>query len=238
MTRALELEDVRAGYGRIEILHGVNLAGARGFGRRAARAERRRQDHDAARHLRHAAGDVGRRSGSTGGASTTAAPAPSRRGARARARGSRRVPGAHRPRQPAGRPPQRAEGGRRPVGQWLDEIDHDVPAARRAPRPGGRLAVGWRAADAGRVPALWSATPASSCSTSCRWAWRRSSWPTCSTASPPCATPGRTIVLVEQYLTYALELADLCYVLAKGQVVWAGEPAELRHLPTAAAYLT
>ena len=29
---------------------------------------------------------------------------------------------------------------------------------------------------------------------------------------------GRTIVLVEQYLTYALELADLCYVLAKGQV--------------------
>ncbi len=49
---------------------------------------------------------------------------------------------------------------------------------------------------------------------------------------------GRTIVLVEQYLTYALELADLCYVLAKGEVVWAGEPAELRHLPTAAAYLT
>ncbi|MGH9275930.1 MAG: ABC transporter ATP-binding protein [Acidimicrobiales bacterium] len=49
---------------------------------------------------------------------------------------------------------------------------------------------------------------------------------------------GRTIVLVEQYLTYALELADLCYVLAKGEVVWAGEPAELRHLPTAAVYLT
>jgi len=49
---------------------------------------------------------------------------------------------------------------------------------------------------------------------------------------------GRTIVLVEQYLTYALELADLCYVLAKGEVVWAGEPAELRHLPAAASYLT
>ena len=49
---------------------------------------------------------------------------------------------------------------------------------------------------------------------------------------------GRTIVLVEQYLTYALELADLCYVLAKGEVVWAGEPAELRHLPTATTYLT
>ena len=35
-------------------------------------------------------------------------------------------------------------------------------------------------------------------------------------------------MLVEQYLTYALELADLCYVLAKGQVVWAGEPGELQ----------
>ncbi|HLG00907.1 MAG TPA: ABC transporter ATP-binding protein [Acidimicrobiia bacterium] len=39
---------------------------------------------------------------------------------------------------------------------------------------------------------------------------------------------GLTIVLVEQYFTYALELADICYVVSKGQVVFAGEPAELR----------
>ncbi len=49
---------------------------------------------------------------------------------------------------------------------------------------------------------------------------------------------GRTIVLVEQHLTYALELADLCYVMAKGRVVWAGDPSELRTSPTAAALLT
>jgi branched-chain amino acid transport system ATP-binding protein len=49
---------------------------------------------------------------------------------------------------------------------------------------------------------------------------------------------GRTIVLVEQYLTHALKHADLCYILAKGQVVWLGEPAELRSTPSAAAYLT
>ena len=48
---------------------------------------------------------------------------------------------------------------------------------------------------------------------------------------------GRTIVLVEQHLTYALELADLCYVLAKGQVAWAGEPAELRRSGATAALL-
>ncbi|MEQ1787196.1 MAG: ABC transporter ATP-binding protein [Acidimicrobiales bacterium] len=38
---------------------------------------------------------------------------------------------------------------------------------------------------------------------------------------------GRTIVLVEQHLTYALQLADLCYVLAKGTVTWRGDPSEL-----------
>jgi branched-chain amino acid transport system ATP-binding protein len=39
---------------------------------------------------------------------------------------------------------------------------------------------------------------------------------------------GQTIVLVEQYLTHALRYADLCYVMAKGSVAWCGDPAELR----------
>ena|SRR5438876_11288198 len=39
---------------------------------------------------------------------------------------------------------------------------------------------------------------------------------------------GATIVLVEQYLTYALRLADICYVLAKGRIEFVGEPDELR----------
>lgn len=38
---------------------------------------------------------------------------------------------------------------------------------------------------------------------------------------------GQTIVLVEQYLTHALRLADVCYVLSKGQVAFCGEPDEL-----------
>ena len=48
---------------------------------------------------------------------------------------------------------------------------------------------------------------------------------------------GRTVVIVEQYLTYALQLADLCYVLAKGQVAWKGDPGELQHSAAAAALL-
>lgn len=39
---------------------------------------------------------------------------------------------------------------------------------------------------------------------------------------------GTTIVLVEQFLTYALRFADVCYVLAKGEIVFVGEPAEIR----------
>jgi branched-chain amino acid transport system ATP-binding protein len=39
---------------------------------------------------------------------------------------------------------------------------------------------------------------------------------------------GQAIVLVEQYLTYALRLADICYVLSKGRIEFVGEPDELR----------
>lgn len=40
---------------------------------------------------------------------------------------------------------------------------------------------------------------------------------------------GMTIVLVEQFLTYALRVADICYVMNKGTVAFVGEPAELRN---------
>lgn len=39
---------------------------------------------------------------------------------------------------------------------------------------------------------------------------------------------GITIVLVEQFLTHALSLADICYVLSKGTITWAGEASEVR----------
>ena len=47
------------------------------------------------------------------------------------------------------------------------------------------------------------------------------------------AESGVTVVLVEQYLSDALRLADLVYVLSRGEVAFAGEPTELegRELP-------
>lgn len=42
---------------------------------------------------------------------------------------------------------------------------------------------------------------------------------------------GQTILLVEQDISIALELADLVYVMSKGQIVFAGSPAELESKP-------
>jgi branched-chain amino acid transport system ATP-binding protein len=39
---------------------------------------------------------------------------------------------------------------------------------------------------------------------------------------------GKTIVLVEQFLTYALQLADICYVLGRGRITFIGDAGEMR----------
>jgi branched-chain amino acid transport system ATP-binding protein len=48
---------------------------------------------------------------------------------------------------------------------------------------------------------------------------------------------GTTVLLVEQYVRYALRLADVCVVLQKGRVAFIGEPSELAGGAAAAAYL-
>ena len=42
---------------------------------------------------------------------------------------------------------------------------------------------------------------------------------------------GKTILLVEQYVTRALAMADLVYVMEKGRCVFGGEPGEMSHHP-------
>lgn len=48
-------------------------------------------------------------------------------------------------------------------------------------------------------------------------------------------SPQRAIVVVEQYLVAALELADFVYVLRRGHVAFAGEPGELQGATMATA---
>ena len=51
------------------------------------------------------------------------------------------------------------------------------------------------------------------------------------------AASGASLLLVEQYVEAALELADYVYVMDKGAVVDVGEPSDLRAGGLAAAYL-
>ena len=51
------------------------------------------------------------------------------------------------------------------------------------------------------------------------------------------ADTGATILLVEQYVNTALELADYAYVLDKGRIVDVGEPADLRAGGVLTSYL-
>ncbi len=41
------------------------------------------------------------------------------------------------------------------------------------------------------------------------------------------AAEGISLLIVEQYVTKALAMADLVYVLVRGRIAWVGEPAEL-----------
>jgi branched-chain amino acid transport system ATP-binding protein len=51
------------------------------------------------------------------------------------------------------------------------------------------------------------------------------------------ADAGTALLIVEQYVAKALELADIVYILHKGQVSFCGEPAELDADALAHSYL-
>jgi branched-chain amino acid transport system ATP-binding protein len=51
------------------------------------------------------------------------------------------------------------------------------------------------------------------------------------------AAEGTTLVIVEQYVAKALELAEIVYVMARGRIVLAGDPQELRGTDLFAQYL-
>jgi len=51
------------------------------------------------------------------------------------------------------------------------------------------------------------------------------------------ARDGTSLLLVEQYVSRALALADFAYILVRGRVVFAGEPVELTTSELLAQYL-
>ena len=64
--------------------------------------------------------------------------------------------------------------------------------------------------------------------TSCRSGWRRSSSTACSQAVRDAADErGVGVLLVEQHVRQALEVADRVYVMERGQIVLSGTAAEV-----------
>ncbi len=51
------------------------------------------------------------------------------------------------------------------------------------------------------------------------------------------AAEGRSLLLVEQYVTRALDVADYVYLLDRGRITFRGEPGELRQEDILAAYV-
>jgi branched-chain amino acid transport system ATP-binding protein len=236
MTGSLELVDVRAGYGRIEVLHGVSLQvpagsvvallGPNGVGKTTT--------------LRAISGTIPVTSGRV---LLDGRRLDNRRPSAIASRGVRMVPEGRgvfpaltvrENLQIAHRCAPKADGG--PWEEWLEEITGTFPRlGERLDQVAGSLSGG----EQQMLAVCRSLVGGSSVVMFDELSMGLAPMVVAELFDRVAALRdlGRTIVLVEQHLTYALQLADLCYVLAKGKVVWAGEPAELRHQPSAAAYL-
>ena len=118
--------------------------------------------------------------------------------------------------------------GRRPRRRSRSEAYAPLPPARGAAQADGRHAVGRRAADARDGARPGDAIRRCCCSTSCRWAWRRSSSRSSTSWSPQIARDGVSILVVEQFASTVLGVADLAAVLVHGKVARVGTPRELQ----------
>ena len=213
----LELRGIKAAYGRIEVVHGIDLVvpqgkvvailGPNGAGKSTTlkvacgllAADRRRAvRRRAARQRRQARGARPRR------------PVP-------HPRGQGHLPEPHRAREPA-------------------HVDvHGPVAARRSRRSrtrGSRGSASAARSSRARCPAASSrcsrchaGSPPirrSSCSTSCRWGSRRSSSRSCTRSSRTSRSEGVSILVVEQFAQTVLGVADEAVIMVHGEITSVG----------------
>ena len=111
-----------------------------------------------------------------------------------------------------------------------DDRGRGVRRASPASRSGGSRSPGRCPAASSRCsrwPAAWPPTRPCSCSTSCRWASRRSSSRSSTGSWPRSHALGVSILVVEQFASTVLGVADLAAVLVHGRVARVGTPARV-----------
>lgn len=222
MTSRLELREVRAGYGRLEVLHGIDmvlpfgctvaLVGANGGGKSTV--------------LRVLAGLVRTRSGEV---LLDGEPLPSGPAHRRAAAGFTLVPADRNvfPSLTVAEALQLFGGGERiePALATFPELEAFLDRRCDTLSGGERqmVALAHGLLRPGRVLMLDELSQGLSVGA------RRRAYE----AVAALAAPDRLIVVVEQYIEEALAVADLVYVLDRGRVRFAGEPTELEGADTA-----
>ena len=119
-------------------------------------------------------------------------------------------------------------GKRRQIADDLEKVYHYFPRLQGPAHQPGRLHLGRRAADDGDRPRPDEPAHAPSCSTSRRWAWRRSSSRRSSRSCKNLNEQAKvSILLAEQNTNVALRYAHYGYILENGRVVLDGDAAQL-----------
>ena len=85
-----------------------------------------------------------------------------------------------------------------------------------------------------RSPARWRSIPSCCCSTSRPRACRRPSCRRSSRASPRSAQLGHAVLIAESNLHHVPDFADRLYVIERGEIIFAGPPADARKDPAVA----
>ena len=106
-----------------------------------------------------------------------------------------------------------------------------LSGAGRAAQPDGRHALAAASSRCWRSAARWSRARGCCCSTSRRSASRRNSSRGSSSRCASCRQEGKTILLVEQNARQALQVADTGYVMERGRIAFSGSGAALLDMP-------
>ena len=218
--------DVRAGYGPIEVLHGISLDVPDGLGGGRPRAQRRRQDDVAVRDRRAAPGDQRQHRPRRSSGERRRAGRPRAGRALPRPRGPRHLPQPHRRTSTCAWRPT-------PAGACATSRPRPTSASRGSPSGARSWPAPCRAASSrcSPWPAAWPPRPALLMLDELSMGLAPLIVEELYAQVAAIAASGVSIVVVEQFAGTVLGVADLAAILVQGRIGAVGAPARHRGRP-------